>query len=58
MYTITIVIMYFYIILHELIWVNFGLSWLKHGYFFYYTSILRVLLVAVTWGSVVVPNHE
>ena len=34
----TIATMYFYITLHNLMWVNFGLKLDKMWYFFYYTS--------------------
>ena len=31
---VIVVIIYLYIILHDLIWINFELNWLKHGHFF------------------------
>ena len=34
----TVATIYFYITLHNLIWVNFGLKLDKMWYFFYYTS--------------------
>ena len=56
MYTITIAIMYFYTTLYDLIWVNFGLSWLKHGHFFYYTSTHASVLSCSNMGWVPVSS--
>lgn len=34
-YIVTIVIIYFYISLHDVMWMNFRLNWLKCGTFYY-----------------------
>ena len=41
---VTAVTMYFYITLHDLMWVNFKFGWLQCGTFFIIQALMGVLL--------------